>query len=64
VAALTGPVRRGDAQTVAAHLSALDPGEARLYRLLALEALRLAAAAGLAPERQARLAAVLAGGGE
>ncbi len=40
-AALTGPIRRGDAGTVARHLEALD-GEAQLlYRLLGREALAL-----------------------
>lgn len=40
-AALTGPVARGDARTVARHLEVLPPDEARAYRALALEALRL-----------------------
>ncbi|MBA3497227.1 MAG: DUF2520 domain-containing protein, partial [Gemmatimonadales bacterium] len=47
VAALTGPVRRGDAATVRTHLSALGPVERDLYRALGLEALRLAREAGL-----------------
>ncbi len=42
-AALTGPVARGDAATVEAHLHALPPGEDATYRALATEALRLAA---------------------
>jgi predicted short-subunit dehydrogenase-like oxidoreductase (DUF2520 family) len=46
-AALTGPVRRGDEATIRAHLAALQPEERRLYRLLSLEALRLARDAGL-----------------
>lgn len=58
-AALTGPVRRGDARTVEAHLAALDPGDRELYRRLGLEALRLARAGGLDPAAAARLAAVL-----
>ncbi len=49
VAALTGAIRRGDADTVAAHLAALAPADREIYRLLGLEALRLAARAGLAP---------------
>ncbi len=44
--ALTGPVRRGDAGTIAAHLNALQGETRELYRLLALEAARLAEVAG------------------
>lgn len=40
-AALTGPVARGDADTVTRHLDALDPDEQAVYRALAREALRL-----------------------
>jgi predicted short-subunit dehydrogenase-like oxidoreductase (DUF2520 family) len=40
-AALTGPVARGDADTVARHLDALPADEQRAYRALATEALRL-----------------------
>jgi predicted short-subunit dehydrogenase-like oxidoreductase (DUF2520 family) len=58
-AALTGPVRRGDAETVAAHLSALSPADRELYRLLAREALRLAREAGLSGEPADRIARVL-----
>jgi predicted short-subunit dehydrogenase-like oxidoreductase (DUF2520 family) len=47
-AALTGPIRRGDADTVRRHLEAVDNPE--LYRMLALVALRIASEAGLAPE--------------
>jgi predicted short-subunit dehydrogenase-like oxidoreductase (DUF2520 family) len=39
--ALTGPVSRGDAATVAGHLTSLPPDEAATYRALAREALRL-----------------------
>jgi predicted short-subunit dehydrogenase-like oxidoreductase (DUF2520 family) len=59
VAALTGPVRRGDVETVRAHLAALGPEERALYRLLAREALRLAREAGLDPARADRMAAAL-----
>jgi predicted short-subunit dehydrogenase-like oxidoreductase (DUF2520 family) len=57
VDALTGPIRRGDAATVRAHLEALQPlppalGE--VYRALGLEALSLALLAGL-PRETARL---------
>jgi predicted short-subunit dehydrogenase-like oxidoreductase (DUF2520 family) len=58
-AALTGPVRRGDAETVAAHLDALAPGDRELYLLLAREALRLAREAGLPAESADRVARVL-----
>lgn len=46
-AALTGPLRRGDAETIEAHLAALDPPERPLYRELGLAALVLARQAGL-----------------
>jgi predicted short-subunit dehydrogenase-like oxidoreductase (DUF2520 family) len=46
-AALTGPVRRGDAATVRAHLAALGSEDRVLYRVLGLAALRLAREAGL-----------------
>jgi predicted short-subunit dehydrogenase-like oxidoreductase (DUF2520 family) len=39
--ALTGPVARGDADTVARHLDALAPDDTVAYRALAREALRL-----------------------
>ncbi len=58
-AALTGPVRRGDAATVAAHLDVLEGDDRQLYVLLAREALRLAAEAGLEPAAIARVAQVL-----
>lgn len=41
---LTGPVARGDAGVVAAHLAALPPEASEVYRLLSQRALRLAAA--------------------
>lgn len=40
--ALTGPVARGDVDTVRSHLDALPPEEQSTYRALAREALRLA----------------------
>lgn len=60
-AALSGPVRRGDAATVALHLDRLagSAAAADAYRALALGALDLAAQAGLAPALVARVAAVL-----
>ena len=61
-AALTGPIRRGDARTVEAHLAALDGADRELYRVLGVEALRLARAAGLDRAGAERVAAVLRGG--
>jgi predicted short-subunit dehydrogenase-like oxidoreductase (DUF2520 family) len=58
-AALTGPVRRGDVETVQAHLAALGPDDRTLYLLLAREALRLAREAGLEPRTAARMADAL-----
>jgi predicted short-subunit dehydrogenase-like oxidoreductase (DUF2520 family) len=58
-AALTGPVRRGDVETVVAHLAALGPADRELYRLLAREALRLAGEAGLPEAAAARMAQAL-----
>jgi predicted short-subunit dehydrogenase-like oxidoreductase (DUF2520 family) len=52
VKALTGPIRRGDAATVARHLAELDDPD--LYRMLGLVALRIAKEAGLAPEAAER----------
>lgn len=46
-AALTGPVRRGDIETVRAHLDALEGSTLDLYAELALEAVRIARRAGL-----------------
>lgn len=46
-AALTGPVSRGDAETVRLHLARLFPDERGLYCLLGREALALARARGL-----------------
>jgi predicted short-subunit dehydrogenase-like oxidoreductase (DUF2520 family) len=45
--ALTGPIRRGDAGTVARHLEALTGPERSAYIALGREALRLAIASGL-----------------
>lgn len=65
--ALSGPVARGDAATVVAHLNALarapraDAG--RTYRAVMAGALALARARGLAPELAARIEAVLDGEG-
>ncbi|HET8624222.1 MAG TPA: Rossmann-like and DUF2520 domain-containing protein [Gemmatimonadales bacterium] len=48
--ALTGPIARGDLETVRRHLSALAGDERTLYRLLGLETLALAREAGLEPD--------------
>lgn len=47
-AALTGAIRRGDAETVRRHLAALRPEDAKLYRVLGRAALAVAREAGLA----------------
>jgi len=49
--ALTGPVARGDAATVARHLKAMEPGVARLYRALGRQCVVLAEQNGLDPRR-------------
>jgi predicted short-subunit dehydrogenase-like oxidoreductase (DUF2520 family) len=59
VAALTGPIRRGDVRTVEAHLFALAADDRELYRLLGLAALRLAREGGLDPAMADRVEAVL-----
>ncbi|HEX6938375.1 MAG TPA: Rossmann-like and DUF2520 domain-containing protein [Longimicrobiales bacterium] len=58
-AALTGPIARGDVDTVRRHLARLSPGERPLYSALGLEALGLARAAGLDAGRAAELEALL-----
>jgi predicted short-subunit dehydrogenase-like oxidoreductase (DUF2520 family) len=55
VEALTGPISRGDIQTVELHLARLSAHDRPLYSVLAREALLLATARGLAPEATARL---------
>jgi predicted short-subunit dehydrogenase-like oxidoreductase (DUF2520 family) len=58
-AALTGPVARGDVDTVRLHLSRLSPRERRLYSALGLETVRLARAVGLDPARAEALESLL-----
>jgi predicted short-subunit dehydrogenase-like oxidoreductase (DUF2520 family) len=58
-AALTGPVARGDIDTVRLHLSRLSSRERRLYCALGLETLRLARATGLDPARADALESLL-----
>jgi predicted short-subunit dehydrogenase-like oxidoreductase (DUF2520 family) len=60
-AALTGPVRRGDAETVQAHLDALAPEDQELYRTVGRAAVALAREAGLGEAEVRRLDAVLTG---
>lgn len=66
VGALTGPVRRGDAETVGRHLRALAavPGEPNLealYRMLGAVALEIARDAGLEPAASGRTERALTG---
>jgi predicted short-subunit dehydrogenase-like oxidoreductase (DUF2520 family) len=58
-AALTGPVARGDEETVRLHLARLSGADRPLYSLLAREALQLARDAGLPRESAARVATLL-----
>jgi predicted short-subunit dehydrogenase-like oxidoreductase (DUF2520 family) len=56
--ALTGPVERGDAETVARHCEALDDAEpeiAGLYRAAGIHLLKLARARGLSEAQAAEL---------
>lgn len=59
-AALTGPILRGDLDTITAHLAALGPNDGELYRRLGLATLPLAEQAGLSPEVAARVRELLA----
>jgi len=63
VAALTGPIRRGDAATVRAHLAALPPDARAVYVSVGRVALALARTAGLTPAAAARVESALEGGG-
>jgi predicted short-subunit dehydrogenase-like oxidoreductase (DUF2520 family) len=56
VAALTGPLVRGDAGTVRLHLERLSGRERALYSVLAAQTLELAREAGLNPDMAAQLA--------
>lgn len=60
--ALTGPVVRGDVDTLARHLGALTDAEQGLYRVLGGAVLELARRRGLAPDVLARLERTLATG--
>jgi predicted short-subunit dehydrogenase-like oxidoreductase (DUF2520 family) len=59
MAALTGPIRRGDIETIRTHLAVLTGTDRELYRVLGLETLAVAERAGLAPERAALLRQLL-----
>jgi predicted short-subunit dehydrogenase-like oxidoreductase (DUF2520 family) len=59
--ALTGPIRRGDLETVRLHLKTLGPRERSLYVVLGLEALDLAREMGLAEETATTLHELLEG---
>lgn len=60
-AALTGPVARGDVDTVRLHLSRLSARERTLYSALGRETLRLARAAGLEAARAAEIESLFDG---
>lgn len=59
VAALTGPVARGDVATVRRHLMSLRHADAELYRAVGRETLKLARRAGLDEGRAARIEELL-----
>lgn len=61
-AAVTGPIARGDVDTVRLHLARLSPGDRVLYSGLGLELLRLAQAAGLDERRAAEIETLLTSG--
>jgi predicted short-subunit dehydrogenase-like oxidoreductase (DUF2520 family) len=61
-AALTGPIPRGDADTLRLHLARLSPEDRTLYCALGLELLRLARQAGLDERRAAEIESLLASG--
>ena len=62
--ALTGPIARGDAETVRLHLRALPEREASLYTALGREAVDLAEARGLAADSVAMLRELFDAGAE
>lgn len=57
--ALTGPIARGDVDTVRSHLARLSPPERALYCALGRETLQLAFAAGLDAARAAEIESLL-----
>jgi predicted short-subunit dehydrogenase-like oxidoreductase (DUF2520 family) len=58
-ASLTGAVRRGDVQTLQAHLDALSGEDRKLYKRVGRAAVALAREAGLSGEAAARVDAIL-----
>lgn len=62
VAALTGPVSRGDDETVALHVAGLSPELRPLYSELARTTLRLARFRGLSPDAADRIVRALEAG--
>jgi predicted short-subunit dehydrogenase-like oxidoreductase (DUF2520 family) len=60
--ALTGPIARGDADTVRLHVARLSPEDRALYCALGMETLRIARAAGLDEERAQAIESLLATG--
>jgi predicted short-subunit dehydrogenase-like oxidoreductase (DUF2520 family) len=58
-AALTGPIARGDVDTLRLHLARLSSADRGLYSALGREALRLARAAGLDAHRAAEMESLL-----
>jgi enamine deaminase RidA (YjgF/YER057c/UK114 family) len=62
VAALTGPIRRGDTATVKAHLAAIPPEIKALYQALGRAAVELAEEAGLPEPAERNLRSLLGEG--
>jgi predicted short-subunit dehydrogenase-like oxidoreductase (DUF2520 family) len=58
IQALTGPVARGDTETVRLHLRTLEPRERRLYAVLGSVLVELASEGGLGPEAAEQLEAL------
>jgi predicted short-subunit dehydrogenase-like oxidoreductase (DUF2520 family) len=61
-AALTGPIARGDADTVRLHLARLSPDDRALYCGLGMELLRLARETGLDEQRAGEIETLLSAG--
>ena len=61
-ASLTGPIARGDAETLRLHLTQLSESDRALYCDLGLELLRVARAAGLDPEKADNIERLLGAG--
>jgi predicted short-subunit dehydrogenase-like oxidoreductase (DUF2520 family) len=61
-ASLTGPIARGDADTIRLHLARLSPEDRVLYCGLGMELLKLARGAGLDEQRAAEIESLLTPG--